>query len=268
MRLVYLAALCLAAPVGAAELKIDLGHGVQSYDTASLLKRGDVHEIRIPDDVAYHGERHYRALPLRTLLPGVMRGDHLQFVAIDGFSAEIDAEALLGGSAATPWLAIEDPARPWPPLAGGKSAGPFYVVWTDPAAGGIGSEQWPYQVAMIRKLAAVAERFPATAPDPALPANNPIRHGYAVFQRTCFACHTLNGQGDAKLGPDLNVPHSPTEYLREDLLRAYIRDPQSLRRWPEAKMHGVDAATLPDADLDDLLKYLRHMVMRKSTPAH
>ncbi len=266
-RMVCLILLWLAWPVAAAELKIDLGHGTTSYDTAALLARSDARDIEVADDVAYHGTRHYRAVPLRALLPGLARADHLQFVAADGFSAEIDATILLGTSKATPWLAVEDPAHPWPPLDHGKSAGPFYLVWTDAAAGGIGSEQWPYQLASIRRLAGVAERFPATRPDPALPADSPIRHGYAVFQRTCFACHTLNGQGDAKLGPDLNFPHGPTEYIPDALLRAYIRDPQSLRHWPEAKMHGLDAQTLPDADLDDLLRYLRHMSTRKSAPS-
>jgi cytochrome c1 len=74
----------------------------------------------------------------------------------------------------------------------------------------------------------------------------------------------LNGEGDARVGPDLNIPHNPTEYLRTDLLRAYIRNPQSLRRWPQAKMSGFDRATLSDADLDNLLAYLRHMAAHKA----
>ncbi len=84
-----------------------------------------------------------------------------------------------------------------------------------------------------------------------------------MFQRTCLACHTLNGQGDAQLGPDLNIPHSPTEYFRQDLLRSYIRDPQSLRRWPQARMPGFDRQALSDADLEALLAYLRHMAARR-----
>jgi mono/diheme cytochrome c family protein len=86
-----------------------------------------------------------------------------------------------------------------------------------------------------------------------------------VFKRTCFACHTLNGEGDSKLGPDLNIPHNPTEYLRADLLRAFVRDPQSLRHWPQAQMPPFPASTLSDADLDAVLDYLRYMARHKVT---
>jgi mono/diheme cytochrome c family protein len=97
-----------------------------------------------------------------------------------------------------------------------------------------------------------------------LPKDAPARRGFAVFQRNCITCHTLNGQGDAKLGPDLNIPHSPTEYLRDDMLRTLVRNPQDLRHWPQAKMPGFDRQTLSDADLDDLVAYLKHMATRKS----
>ncbi|MEP6899609.1 MAG: cytochrome c, partial [Rhodanobacter sp.] len=144
--------------------------------------------------------------------------------------------------------------------------GPFYVVWVQPQLSHIGSEQWPYQLAGIRRTTTLAERFPALLSDPTLSANGDIQRGFAAFQRTCFACHTLNGEGDAKLGPDLNIPRSPTEYLREDVLRAFVRDPQSLHRWPQARMHGLDRSTLSDTDLDRVLAYLRYMAKRRATP--
>lgn len=260
--------LCLALPAHAAELRIDLGHGVTVYRTETLLQRADVRSIDVPDDVAYQRTMHYRAIPVTALLPGITPADHLQFVARDGFAAEIPAALLLNDHGSTAWLAIDDPAQPWPMLAEHKdSAGPFYLVWTRPQAAGVTTEQWPYELATIRKLDSVAKRFPAIRPDPALPANSEVQRGFLVFQRTCFACHTLNGEGDAHLGPDLNIPHNPTEYLRADLLRAFIRNPQSLRRWPEAKMQGFPTQqSLSDADLDALLAYLRHMAGRKHTP--
>jgi mono/diheme cytochrome c family protein len=260
-----LLALFVVLPAKAAELTIDLGHGAQTYSSSQLLARADIRDITIPADVAFKRSMRYRAVPLRALLVGVKPGEHLQFVAADGFAAEIDSTPLLNTGGAQAWLAIEDPARPWPTLAENHgSAGPFYVVWTQPQAGHISPEQWPYQLATIRQLSGVAERFPAIVPDLSLPAGNQVQRGFAVFQRTCFACHTLNGEGDARLGPDLNIPHNPTEYLSAELLRAYIRDPQSLRRWPQAKMQGFNAQAMSDADLDAVLAYLRYMAGHKA----
>jgi len=268
MKLIFagLLALCLALPSAAAELKIDLGHGEIAWQTRALLDRSDVRTISIPDDVAFRRPMHYRAIPLLSLLHGLEPGDHLQFVASDGFAAELPARLLMNAKGSTAWLAIEDPAQPWPALPKHGHAGPFYIVWTQPQKAHVGSEQWPYQLASIRRLADVAKRFPGLRPSPSLPAGSEVQRGFAVFQHTCLACHTLNGQSDAKLGPDLNLPYNPTEYLRADLLRAYIRNPQSLRRWPQAKMPGFDRKAMSDAELDAVLAYLRHMARRKLTP--
>lgn len=256
--------LSLMPPAHAAELRVDLGHGARVFHSEELLKRAVV--VTIPDDVAFHRTMHYRAVPLLSLLPGLRRGQHLQFVAEDGFVAEIPADVILNKRGSTPWIAVEDPTRPWPPLAEKPNgAGPFYLVWTDPQAAHIGTEQWPFELASIRALRGVDARFPAIVPDSSLPSDSPVHRGFAVFKRTCFACHTLNGEGDSRLGPDLNIPHNPTEYLRADLLRSFVRNPQSLRRWPQAQMPPFPADTLSDADLDAVLDYLRYMAKHKVT---
>lgn len=249
----------------AAELRIDLGHGAKTWSTAQLLARADATTVTVPDDVAFHRPMRYRAVPLLTLLPGLAADQHLQFVAADGFTAEIPAAAILNHQGSQAWLAVEDPSRPWPALTeNAKGAGPFYVVWTNPRAAHIGTEQWPYQLAAIHALSGVDARFPAIVPK--ADASADARHGFDVFKRTCFACHTLNGEGDAKLGPDLNLPYNPTEYLRADLLRGYVRNPQSLHRWPQAKMQGFPTQeSLSDADLDAVLAYLRYMAQHKAT---
>lgn len=269
MRIILAIMLALfALPASAAQqLAVDLGQGVRTMTTRQLLARPDVERVDIANDIAYHRPMHYRAVPLKALLTGVNASDHLQFIALDGFAAEIDAAKILDGHGAQAWLAVEDPSNPWPALPGNTgSAGPFYLVWTHPARGHINPEQWPYQIARIRRLGPVAARFPALRPDPALPSTSPIRHGFVLFQRHCMACHTLNLQGDAHIGPDLNIPYNPTQYLRADLLRVYIRNPQSLRHWPQARMPGFDRTQLPDADLDALLDYLQHMAGRKIKP--
>lgn len=265
VRCIALLALCCALPLHAADLRIDTGHGARIWTTGQLLARPDVQKVSIPDDVAFHRAMQYQAVPLRALLPGLAHGERLKFVANDGFSVDIAGDAILNQAGAQAWLAIEDPQHPWPALPGNKGdAGPFYVVWTNPAAAQVSSEQWPYQLARIEGTQDIAARFPATAPAASVPVDSPVRRGYAVFQRTCFACHTLNGEGDARLGPDLNIPHSPTEYLSPAMLRAFIRNPQSLRRWPEGKMTGFPTqASLSDADLDAVMAYLTYMAKHR-----
>ncbi|HEY4145394.1 cytochrome c [Pinirhizobacter sp.] len=261
-----LLALLLALPgAGAAQdLRIEGLGQVRVLTAAQMRARPDARDILVPDDPVYHRDMHYRAVPLRSLLSGLAADAHVQFVATDGFTGEVPAHLVIDGGRTTGWLAIEPEGHPWPPVGPGKpSAGPFYVVWTEPSAAGVGREQWPFQVATVRVTTDVDTRFPGMLPDPALPPDAPARRGFAVFKKDCITCHTLNGQGDARLGPDLNIPHSPTEYLGTAYLKKLVRNPQDLRHWPEAKMPAFDRRTLSDADLDDLVAYLSHMASRR-----
>jgi len=265
--LILLGALLLSTPLFAAQLVLQLGASQRTWQTDELLKHPTVQTITIANDVSYKREMTYRAVPLAALLTGIKPDDHLQAVALDGFAAELAAGPLLNDKGARAWLAIEDPAKPWPALSEGKhSAGPFYLVWTDPQVGNISPEQWPFEVASIKQLAPVAERFPALLPDPALKAEDPVNQGFALFQKNCLACHRLNGAGDSQFGPDLNIPFNPTEYFGADFLKRYIRDPQSLRQWPQAKMPGFSEQILPEGDLQMLVGYLKHMAGRKVKP--
>lgn len=264
MKALFLALLVMSGTAQAAQLEVQLSGGQRSWSSSELLGHPQARDIQIDEDVSYKRPMRYRAVPISALLDGVSAGDHLQAVALDGFAAELPAATLLAREGAKAWLAIEDPQHPWPPLAKGKpSAGPFYLVWTDPAASQIGPEQWPFQVARIRQLAAVEQRFPALLP--AADASGEVRAGFALYQKNCMACHRLNGAGDSEFGPDLNIPHNPTEYFTGDFLRQYIRDPQSLRRWPQGRMPGFDVDTLSDAELGELISYLEHMTERKAS---
>jgi mono/diheme cytochrome c family protein len=243
-------ALGFSAVASAAEanLTVTVAGRTTTYAPASLLGMPAATSVTIPDDVAYKREMSFRAVPAATLLEGVAPEDTLRFVASDGFVATLPAALLLARSGA---------------IAGGASAGPFYLVWLNPERARITPEQWPYQVARIEAVAPLAKRYPMIAP--AVSAHDAVRRGYAVFEKNCSVCHTLNLGGDATVGPDLNVPYNPTEYMRVDALRRLIRDPQSLRRWPAAKMPAFERRLLSDRDLTDLLAYLRHMADRKVT---
>lgn len=266
-RLVFISLLALL-PLGvihAAELQLHLNSQRQTLSSAQLLAHPKVQQIEIPNDVSYKRHMRYHAVPLAALLTGVAPGDHLQLVASDGFAAELPAAPVLSQTGSQAWLAIEDPAQPWPPLGTGKpSAGPFYLVWQNPAASQIGPEQWPFQLTTIRTLAPVAQRFPQLLP--AADASPAVQAGFAHYQKNCMACHRLNGAGDSQFGPDLNIPYNPTEYFSADFLTRYIRDPQSLRRWPQGKMPGFAVEVLNDKKLGDLVEYLGYMVGRKVQP--
>ena len=203
--------LSFAAIVSATEpnLTVTVGRRTTTYAPASLLGLPAATSVTIPNDVAYKREMSFRAVPAASLLDGVAPDDTLRFVASDGFVATLPAALLLARSGAVAYLAIEPVDAPWPPLKpeGGASAGPFYLVWVNPERARITPEQWPYQVARIEAVAPLAKRYPMLSP--AVSAHEAVRRGYAVFEKNCSVCHTLNLGGDATVGPDLNVPPTP-----------------------------------------------------------
>jgi mono/diheme cytochrome c family protein len=257
--------LCVS-PLAGAELTIEVG-SQRTLTTEELLARPDATTIEVPGDATYQRTMRYRAVPLRGLL-GVDRmpaDQDLQVIATDGFVTNLPAGLVFPGSSegSVPWLAIEPPDRPWPPTSGGLDIGPFYLVWVDAAASGVLREQWPYQVSALRAVPAHADRWPQLAVSEEVPADSPVRAGEKLFATQCMVCHLMNGAGDAKVGPDLNLPRNPTEYFQPWALRAYIRDPASIRDWPDMRMPGFGEDAMSDADLDAIIAYLGHMVSRR-----
>jgi mono/diheme cytochrome c family protein len=249
-------------------LTITAGSEKRVLSAVELLSRPDARNITI-DDGSYAKTMHYRAVPLAALFAGmnVPPDDAVEAVAADGFVAALPGDLVLKHrkGAAEAFLAVEPPAAPWPSLPGKKeSAGPFYVVWLDPQASGVRSEQWPYMVTELRFADSPAKRWKELAVDPELPADSPVRAGQALFVTQCMTCHTLNGAGSAHVGPDLNRPASPVEYFRIEALKQYIRDPASLRRWQNMQMPGFDKNTLSDREIGLIVDYLEHMAARKT----
>jgi mono/diheme cytochrome c family protein len=251
----------------ASDLTVVIAGRATTYTADALLGNPAVSTITVPGDVAYKQTTSYRALPLATLLQGLGPQDSVRFVASDGFAATLPAAPLLATAedGARAYLAVEPPGTPWAPLKAGSpaTAGTFFLVWLRPERAKITPEQWPYQIAKIEDVAPIATRFPALLPAANVAATGPIQRGLGVFTTNCSVCHTLNLAGDAQVGPDLNVPFSPTEYLREEALRRLIRNPQSLRHWQQAKMPAFDTRVMSARQLDDLLAYMRHMAKRK-----
>lgn len=247
-------------------LTVSLGGAERVYSPADLLARPDAVTVTVPRDVSYGRAMSYRAVPLKALVAvdALSRDGVLEAVAADGFVAHLPSRLLAQAGGAEPYVAVEPPGVPWPPLPGKEvSAGQFYVVWLKPEASGISPEQWPYQLARLLSADSPLVRWPALGVAETLTADDPARAGQALFLANCLPCHALNGGGGAEVGPDLNRPMNPTEYLKPDALRRLIRDPASVRTWPEQRMPAFAEAALGDADLDRLVAYLAHMAGRK-----
>ena len=234
------------------------------------MARPEVTSVEIAHDIAYGKAMRFRAIPLAVLLPGLSAAADsvIETVAIDGFAAQLPFDLITNTdpAKAVAWLAIEPEDARWPPLPGKTaSAGPFYIVWTGARRrrsaannGRIRSRSWKFS---RRRLHA----GPHSVSIPRLPATHPVRAGQALFVTQCLPCHTINGAGSSTVGPDMNKPMNPTEYLTRDGLHALIRDPRSVRSWPGLLMPGFPADQMSDREIDLVIDYLAHMAARRTS---
>ncbi|WP_118183863.1 c-type cytochrome [Paraburkholderia phosphatilytica] len=252
-------------------LTLTIAGKTQTFERQALLARKDAADIHVPRDIAYGMPMTYRAVPLANLLDGAtLPADSvLEARADDGFAAQLPMDLVRNRDASTAvaWLAIEDPAHPWPKLPGKTvDAGPFYLVWVGKQAASVRSEQWPYRIVQLDTQPSPSTRWPALAVDASLPATDPIRAGQSLFITQCLACHKLNGAGNANVGPDLNVPMNPVDYFQPAALHRYIRNPASVRNWPGRTMPGFAPDQLSDREIDLVIAYLAYMAPRKIKP--
>jgi mono/diheme cytochrome c family protein len=249
-------------------LTIIAGPITRHFTAAELLSRSDLATLHVPPSVDYDVSLTVQAVPLLDLLTGLpLEGfDRLEASATDGFVAQIPVALIeagkSGGSVA--WVAAENPSHPWPKLPRKDvSAGPFYLIWQYPERSHVSNEQWPYMLEQLTAVQSPELRWPQLKVDAALPVNAPARRGEEVFVTQCFPCHRLNGSGTSDIGPDLGQPMAATDYLTGAGLRALVRDPKSVRTWPQQQMPAFSSTILPDTDLDALLAYLRQIASQR-----
>jgi mono/diheme cytochrome c family protein len=240
---------------------LTLGGVPVKVSTARLLAREDLTTIEVRNDVSYRRLMRYRAVPVADLLSAaVAKGaSTLQVKAADGFAAEIPVSLLTRRDPSAPraYLAIEDLASPWPALPGKRtSAGPFYLVWIGPHLQQVSAEYWPYQIVSLELKTDPSARWSALSAERVADAGKRARNGQRVFVANCLSCHQIDGEGDGRIGPDLNRPMNPTQYFQKGALHRYIRDPASLRHWPGQQMPAFGADRLSDAQIDDVIDYL------------
>ncbi|MGE0526434.1 MAG: cytochrome c [Bdellovibrionales bacterium] len=249
------------------ELVIKAGEQVLRFSLEELSRSPHLRTVEVTQDPAYGGRKMtYKAVPVAELFRGLKfnaAGTAL-FSCLDGFSGPLSISRLIdqGPKSSIAYIAVESKESPWPALKPGSSvtAGPFYLIWEHPERSRIQREEWPFQLASLEvKKESVEAQFPKTAPASNISANSPVRKGYLVFQRNCFFCHKINGEGQSEIGPDLNLPYGPTEYMKLSHLERLIRDPQTLRKWPQARMPGFNSKEISDAEMEHLIAYLQHM---------
>ena len=111
------------------------------------------------------------------------------------------------------------------------------------------------QLAKLVSQLSPLSRWPALAVNSALPSTDPVRAGQALFTVQCLTCHKLNGAGAAEVGPDLNLPQNPTEYLTPQGLHDLIRNPKAVRTWPAQTMPAL-SDYLSDHEIELIIAYL------------
>jgi mono/diheme cytochrome c family protein len=263
-----LALLSSMAQAAEPSLTVTIGGQTRTYTRDELLARSDAATIGVPMDITYRMPMTYRAVPVAALLAGmnIPADSVMEAVALDGFIAQLPLDLVLNTdeSKAVAWLAIEEPGHPWPKIPfKDATAGPFYIVWTGADAASIRSEQWSFQMATLESQPSPASRWPELAVDPSLSATDPIRAGHALFVVQCLTCHKLNKAGASDVGPDLNLPQNPTQYLTPQGLHDLIRDPKAVRTWPAQAMPPFPPDYLSDREIELIIAYLKHMAGRK-----
>jgi mono/diheme cytochrome c family protein len=249
-------------------LTITAGAVTRQFTAAELLSRPDLAGLQIPPNVDYKVSLSVQAVPLLDLLAAFpLEGfDRLEASATDGFVAQIPLALIKAGNSggSVAWVAIEDSNHPWPKLPGkDTSAGPFYLIWQYPERSRVSNEQWPYMLEQLTAVQSPELRWPQLKVDAALPADAPARRGEDVFVTQCLPCHRLNRGGASEIGPDLGQPMAATDYMTEAGIRAVVRDPKSVRTWPQQQMPAFPQTVLPDTDLNALIAYLRQIASQR-----
>jgi mono/diheme cytochrome c family protein len=241
----------------------------RSYTLKALLAHPAVRSITLADPV-YRHTMTYRAIPLSELLKGTMVGadDSVQARAVDNFSVSIPGRLAASTDTAQveAFLAVEDPAAPWPAIPGKQdnaSAGPFYIVWRRAPSANVSPEYWAYRLAALAVTDSPLKRWPGLAVGADVPAGDRIRAGLDRFVSMCLACHRFNGEGEGGQGPDLGRPMNVTEYFQIPALKKLIRNSASVRQWPEHKVHAFDQSALSDGDLDAMVDWLAYKARQR-----
>ncbi len=221
-------------------------------------------EVFTAPDPYYKAPKTWRAMPMAPLLRAAFPKQAEQLASLDfilsasdGYAVPITGARLMEPGA---YVAVEDvEVAGWAPIGPGQvNPGPFYVVWREPHQQDKEVYPRPWQLASIA-IARFEQTHAHTLPT-GLPKGDMAWEGFELFKAQCVRCHAMNREG-GRVGPELNVPQSITEYRPEAQIRAYIKNPLTFRY---GNMPAFEH--LSEAQLDQLMAYLRVMRERKHDP--
>lgn len=225
----------------------------KKFTSEELLKNPSLERVKI-DSSIFKKPYVFKAIPLGELVTN-LNGSYLTFKSNDGFVSTISVKDLFQGQSIA-YLAVENPKKPWPKYNKKNSPGPFYLIWQKRGTEKISQEWWPFQIKEISFSSDPKVLYPKLFPKS---LSNNAKKGFDVFIKNCFSCHKLQKMGNAIMGPDLNDPMNPTDYFQPKILAKFIRDPRSVRDWPDRQMPGFSQKEISNKELNHLLQYLNEV---------
>jgi hypothetical protein len=148
-------------------LSVALNERTWRFSAEELLASPFMRSVEIPRDPAYGRPMRYQAISLLEFVSSLSKEsiDTIEARASDGFVAQLPWKLINDAAreGAVAWIAVEDPAHPWPNLVGkSATAGPYYLVWEHPEQARITTEQWPYEIVSLTGVFDPLQRWPAT----------------------------------------------------------------------------------------------------------
>lgn len=204
-------------------------------------------------------ERQYRGVPLPKMLDlaygtAWKSSEIVLFTCLDGYQPFVPVSLVLS---AKPTVVFQEdkPGAFTRFNAHGHDVnpGPFMLLWqasrAELDAQPLMTKAW--QLASL-ELATFKKKFPFAAPPEKASAQ--AKAGFLQFQTYCIKCHKVNGSG-GDVGPELAKPINVTTYFKEEYLRKFIEDPESVRKG--AKMPKIFGQTSGDKEaIDAIISYL------------
>jgi hypothetical protein len=229
-----------------------------------LLIRPDARTITIPADVSYRRAMTYRAVPLIALIGdvGKLGFTTIEARAKDGFVSQIPVSLIMQGVGRLRRVDRDRRAEGAVAEPAGQASerGPFYLVWENPERSSVGSEQWPYALAGLTGVDDPVRRWPQLAVD--LPCERRQGTSWAgIVHQELHSLPSPQRRGRKRDRPDLGKPMNVMTYMTAVGLHALIRDPKSVRTWPEQQMLGF-GPEIPDAEIDALIAFLAYSAKR------